>query len=1009
MRGRGGRRFRGLHRPRHVTTSVMGESAMSNASLGARPGTATARPAARIAVIYALVGLAWILFSDLLLEWVARDRATLTRVQTYKGYFFILTTAYLLYVLIRGHLRVIRESQRALGESEQRYRSLVDAMPAPIVVHADRTILFANGAAADLMGVARGSDMVGMMGDDFLMPPSLEVAAARIQRMAKEGKPLAPVEYQMVRRDGTMAHIDVRTIPFTYGGRPVALSLVHDITARKRAEGDLKREHGFLTAVLDTAGALVVVLDREARIVTFNRACERTTGYAFKDVRGKTLWEALLLPDELDVVKDVFAKLLSGDFLNNHENCWATADGDRRLIAWSNTVLRDSNGRVEYVVGTGLDITDQRRAEEALRREHGLLTSTMETSPAGITVLDRDGHITFANARAEHVLGLAREDMTQRTYNAAQWHITDYDGEPFPDDELPFHRVMTTGKAVYGVRFAAQRPDGHRVLLSVNGAPLFDESGDVVGVVATVEDVTLRVKAEQELRESQRALSTLVSNLPGMVYRCTNDEKWTMEYVSEGCLDLTGHKASDLQYNRRVSFADLIRPEDRRGVWDGVQTALAKSEPFKLTYRIVAADGHEKWVWEQGRATGKSPDGTEMLEGFIVDITDRVRAVEALRESEQMLRLLFDHANDGINITEYDAETHGRRLVDCNERYVEMSGRSREELEVVEDLNALNECPHSLAEKREWDGRILAGAPFHGTASWIRPDAEENYFEWTATPMKRGDRMLIFGVDRDITERKKAEADRRQLEQQLTQARKLEAIGKLAGGVAHDFNNLLTGIIGYANLLKMDAEPGGEVAQCVDAIEAAARRGGQLTAQLLTFARRGHRENVDVDMHKSLADAGDLLGASLGKDITIEQDLQADPHVIRGDAAAIQQVILNLAVNARDAMPQGGRLRIETTVADLGLGDPRLQEGLPPGPYVVLLVADTGGGIPREVVDRIFEPFFTTKGPGKGTGMGLATVYGIVRDHGGVVHVDSKVGRGTTFRVYLPLAGGAAG
>ena len=379
-----------------------------------------------------------------------------------------------------------------------------------------------------------------------------------------------------------------------------------------------------------------------------------------------------------------------------------------------------------------------------------------------------------------------------------------------------------------------------------------------------------------------------------------------------------------------------------------------------------------------------------------------------LRESQEMLRLLFERATDAINIAEYDPKTYTRWLVQCNDRYVQMSGYSRQELFASRNLNALTTYPHRVEERRQWAHCIEAGVPFHGLGSWKRPDGRENWYEWTATPIRRGDRLLILGVDRDVTERRQAEDERERLKQQLLQAQKLEAIGTLAGGVAHDFNNLLTGIIGYANLLRTEAPPGSDVHQSAQAIESAARRGGQLTAQLLAFARKSRRENVPVDLHEAIGDASSLLRRTLGENIAIHQDLAATASVVHGDPAALQQVILNLAVNARDAMPGGGEIRISTRSVDLVEDDPQVRQDLSPGRYCEIVVSDTGTGIPPEIRDRIFEPFFTTKDPGKGTGMGLAMVYGTVRDHGGSVDVQSQVGCGSSFRIYLPAAAGNA-
>jgi signal transduction histidine kinase/CheY-like chemotaxis protein len=246
-----------------------------------------------------------------------------------------------------------------------------------------------------------------------------------------------------------------------------------------------------------------------------------------------------------------------------------------------------------------------------------------------------------------------------------------------------------------------------------------------------------------------------------------------------------------------------------------------------------------------------------------------------------------------------------------------------------------------------------------------------------------------------------AHREQRRAEEAQRHSQKLEAIGLLAGGVAHDFNNLLVGILGYSDLLAEEAPPGSVQEEAARTISQAARRAAELTRQLLAFARLGQQREEQVDVHALVREVTSLLGRTLDKSIRVEMRLDAELHHVRGDSAQLQQVILNLAVNARDAMPEGGTLTLETAVEDLDAAS--ATQGLRPGRHLVLSVSDTGVGIPREHLERIFEPFFTTKGEGRGSGLGLATVYGIVKAHGGAVSVRSEEGHGSRFVVHLPV------
>ena len=391
-------------------------------------------------------------------------------------------------------------------------------------------------------------------------------------------------------------------------------------------------------------------------------------------------------------------------------------------------------------------------------------------------------------------------------------------------------------------------------------------AGDVGHAVATLRARAKHARAEQELSESQRALATLMSNLPGMAYRCRNDRDWTMEFVSRGCSELTGYQPADLVNNSRIAYAELIHPDDQEPVWNDVQAAVAQKEPFRLVYRIVTATGGQKWVWEQGRGVFADDGGLLALEGFITDITERKR-----------------------------------------------------------------------------------------------------------------------------------------LEEQLRHAQKMEAVGQLAGGVAHDFNNVLTAILGHVDLMKNRPDSPERVAAGLENIDQATQRAAALTRQLLAVSRRQVAKPEVLDLNEVLTDIEPMLRRLIDESITLQTVPAPDLSHVRADSGQMEQVAMNLVVNARDAMPEGGILTIETANVDLDEGFVAAHAGAQPGPHVMLAVGDTGCGMSADVVERIFEPFFTTKAPGKGTGLGLWSVFGIVEKSGGNIWVSSEPGQGTTFRIYLPV------
>jgi PAS domain S-box-containing protein len=386
--------------------------------------------------------------------------------------------------------------------------------------------------------------------------------------------------------------------------------------------------------------------------------------------------------------------------------------------------------------------------------------------------------------------------------------------------------------------------------------------------------------------------------------------------------------------------------------------------------------------------------------GAALDVTERKKAEQALRQSEArkdaVLRMALDAVitmDDRGRITEWNPAAQAM----FGYARAEVLGTSLAERIVPERLREahLSGLRRAVAGQSRVLGRRLE-------MSALRRDGTEFPVEIAITRIPVEGPPAFTGYVRDLTERKQVEATLREREEQLRQSQKMEAIGTLAGGVAHDFNNILTGILGYAALLKRGAPAGDRIHKAADVIEKAAERGAGLTRQLLGFARRGKNQTIPVDLAESVREVMALLGRTVDKNIRITERRAGVPVFVSGDPAQIQQVVLNLTVNARDAMPEGGDLVLSVDAVVLGESDCLRTMGIAAGEYVRLSVGDTGCGIAEEHLPRIFEPFFTTKERGKGTGMGLAMVYGIVHNHGGGVRVDSTPGRGTTFEIYLP-------
>ncbi|MCG6986672.1 MAG: PAS domain S-box protein [Gemmatimonadetes bacterium] len=485
-------------------------------------------------------------------------------------------------------------------------------------------------------------------------------------------------------------------------------------------------------------------------------------------------------------------------------------------------------------------------------------------------------------------------------------------------------------------------------------------------------------------------LGRLVDNLPGMAYRCRNDEERTMLFVSGGSRALTGFAPADLTTYGMVSYARLIREDDRLKIRDHIQRALADGRDFTVTYRIRRADGGERWVWEQGRGVPDQHGDVLFVEGYVVDITGRYELAAQLAEAETWNRILMDQPLVGVYIIE------DRRFRYVNARFAEIFGRSTGEmlglpsvLDVVDpsDRAAVGKSLDSLHAGRSMPTPLRFRA-IHATGRPLHVEVHRSC-------VVLGGSRVVIGVLIDIT-------DQIESERRAQHLQKMEAMGRLAAGIAHDFRNVLSTIRVTAQLLEeasRSSPSNPEVAEDLRDIIDAVDRGSRLSEHLMELSRN----RVAAVQHLSLATAvGDLapmLRRILGTGITLVQEADEGLPDVVMDRGHLEQIVMNLVVNARDAMPQGGevtvRVRLKRPPADTRV-------------CVCLEVSDTGPGVPAELRTRVFEPYFTTK-EDKGTGLGLTNVWTIAQSYGGLVGLESEAGRGTTFSVYFPVPAADAG
>jgi two-component system cell cycle sensor histidine kinase/response regulator CckA len=499
----------------------------------------------------------------------------------------------------------------------------------------------------------------------------------------------------------------------------------------------------------------------------------------------------------------------------------------------------------------------------------------------------------------------------------------------------------------------------------------------------------------EELERSERRFRQLAENIPEVFFVAEVDP-FQIIYISPAYETVWGRSSASL-YELSSSWLDSVVPEDLAATTAFLDRALA-GEKTNQEYRIQRPDGAVRWLWARTFPVRGNGVRLERIAGIVLDITERKAVSDELRESERRFRGML--ANLHLVSLMLDREA---RIAYCNDYFLDLTGWARDEV-LGQDWFQLFVPPEKV-ELRGAFAALLRDEPqtWHHENEIVTKSGGRRMIRWNNSVLRSsvGEVVGTASIGEDITERKS-------LDQQLRQSQKMEAVGRLAGGVAHDFNNLLGVIVGYSEGTLRTLAPEHPGRPKIEQVLKATERAASVTRQLLTFSRKQVAVPRVLDLNGIVSEMEKMLRSLIGEDVELVTKGDRGLGRVKADTGEIEQVIMNLAVNARDAMPNGGRLTIETANQELDDEFAREHPGVVPGRYVRIVVSDDGAGIPEDIQPQIFEPFFTTKGVGKGTGLGLSTVYGIVNQSGGHIFFDSEPGRGTSFRIYLPRVDSAA-
>lgn len=746
--------------------------------------------------------------------------------------------------------------------------------------------------------------------------------------------------------------------------------------------------NGLFRALLETSD-IVCLLDPSGRVLYVNKTFQQLTGFETAQLIGRTFEETGLLPA---LLTPLWQTMLDQMNLTQAETTYDFdyTQPDHEIKYFKTRLVpvlsEPTGGVLEAIVVITQDVTVAKRALLELEADRDFCLQVMHALSEGLVITGLDSNIQFVNRAYEQlfgynsaeVIGNSVFDMVDRAAQPAfvtQWESTRI-GHPHDGTEVYLYRK-----------------DGSTFLASVRTTP-YSRNNEIIGTIALITDLTERKQAEAALRQSEENYRQLAHHFPnGAVFLYDRDLRFLV--VGGKILSQFGYTSENLEGR---TIYESLPPESVAILEPKYRAALGGA--------IIREEVHSR-ITGQTYLTTYVPvenEKGEIVAGMIVshDITELKQAMEALRESEEKHRMLADSMEDIISLRDLDGN-----LLYISPSIERLTGRTIEE--AYNEDNVFFFHPDDRGLFTEVIEQLKRGK-LPGPLEW-RVRMEDGSYLWIETRMKyiydrEGQPFRLLLVSRNIHQRKLTEEALRRSEEDLRQAQKMEAVGQLAGGIAHDFNNLLTGILGYAELailVSQDQKAPQQLLNYIEEIKAGAERAATLVYQLLAFSRKQVLQPKTLRLNEVIAGMENLLRSLIGENIEFVVNSDRNLHTVEVDPGQIQQVIMNLALNARDAMPEGGRLVIETrnvTLDEAAIADQQLD--VVPGNYVLLSVTDTGSGFSPETQQHIFEPFFTTKPVGKGTGLGLSTAYGILRQSKGDIWVTSQVNGGTTFKVYLP-------
>lgn len=871
--------------------------------------------------------------------------------------------------------KLVRQSQ-ALRDAEQIYREFSEHSQDLLCAHdLDGILLEVNEPPLKILGYS-SEELLGKPLRDFVAPEARARCDAYLAEIRQNGfaRGLLPVltkarelrlwEYHNVLQRDT-------------SGAPIVRGMARDITQQLRAEMALRRsEEKFAKAFQASPIELAILTTVEGRFLDVNETFEKQTGFSRREAIGRTAWDLRLWvhPSEYE---GMIQEIRAGHSVNNQEVHARCKSEELRVKLFSaQPIAVDGQS---CVLAVWNDVTAQKKAEHALIRSEQRFATAFRCSPSIVAITSlEDGRFLDVNDAFLRRSGYSRDEALGHTSAELGLWVDPSDRERLleilatsgtvRDKEISF-RTKTGTPLICSVSMIAMELDGRPCLLSI------------------AQDITSRKEFEAALRLSEERFRLMANNIEE-IFWLLDPKTLKPLYVSPAFERICGRPVESL-YADPASFGEILHPEDAPRVLAKFQS-LAHADTFSDQFRILPSADSVKWM-EVNAFTARDSDGrTTALVGTAKDVTDRTRAEQSLRTSAAEYRSLFLDAPCGICRVRAD----GTFLIFNHVFQAFLGYPSSAELS---SLNLFSDILNDPRDGRWLVARLKKQDHLSGLElAWRRKDGKVILVRANVRSCQDEKKNLAYleMIVEDITQR-------REVDQHIRRMQKMEAVALLAEGIAHDFNNILSGILGYGELLLKSLDPSDRRRGRADTIVNAAIQGRNLTSRLLAFSHEEKLSIYPVEVDMELQQIQEMLRRLIHEDIAIQLHLQAPGVKVLLGTGLLYQLILNLAVNAKDAMPAGGTLRIATQIVE-SESSSISQPATLPTRYLRLEVSDTGCGMSEELQQRIFEPFFTTKPQGKGTGLGLYTVFCIVRQCSGHIEVQSEPDKGTSFRLLFP-------